>query len=73
MGTLDFIYIKTETAFKLLFEMLKDKGVNFTEDELKNFYNETTFNVDDISERMNTNEKYYDVLEKEETRIEIDE
>ena len=65
MGTLDFIYIKTETAFKLLFEMLKDKGVNFTEDELKNFYNETTFNVDDISERMTESEKYMDVLEKE--------
>ena len=59
------IYTKTETAFKLLFEMLKDKGINFTEDELKNFYNETTFDVDDISERMAKSEKFYDVLEKE--------
>lgn len=58
-------YTKTETAFKLLFEMLKNKGVNFTEDELKNFYNETTFDVDNISERMDDSEKYYDVLEKE--------
>ena len=58
-------YEKTEKAFKLLFEMLKDKGVNFTEDELKNFYNETTFDVDDVSERMTKSEKYYDVLEKE--------
>ena len=56
---------KIETAFKLLFEMLKDKGVSFTEDELKNFYNETTYNVDDISERMTNNEKSYDVQEKE--------
>jgi len=58
-------YAKTEKAFKLLFEMLKDKGVNFTEDELKNFYNETTFDVDDVSERMSESEKYTDVLEKE--------
>lgn len=58
-------YEKTEKAFKLLFEMLKDKGVNFTEDELKNFYNETTFEVDDISERMSESEKYTAVLEKE--------
>ena len=58
-------YEKTEKAFKLLFEMLKDKGVNFTEDELKNFYNETTFDVDDVSERMSESEKYTDVLEKE--------
>ena len=58
-------YAETETAFKLLFEMLKDKGVNFTEDELKNFYNETTFDVDNVSERMTESEKSYDVLEKE--------
>ena len=54
-----------ENAFKLLFEMLKDKGVNFTDDELKNFYNETTFNVDNISEKMMESEKSYDVLVKE--------
>lgn len=56
---------QVENAFKLLFEMLKDKGVKFTEDELKKFYNETTFDVDDMSERMNDYEKSYDVLEKE--------
>lgn len=59
------IYTKIETAFKLLFEMLKDKGVNFTDDELKNFYNETTFDVDDIGERMGENEKYQAVIDKE--------
>lgn len=56
---------QVENAFKLLFEMLKDKGVNFTEDELKNFYNETTFDVDDISGRMEESEKSYDVSRKE--------
>jgi hypothetical protein len=56
---------KVEIAFKLLFEMLKDKGIKFTEDELKSFYNETTFDVDNISERMSNSEKSYDVLKKE--------
>ena len=54
-----------EYAFTLLFEMLKDKGIRFTDSELKNFYNETLINVDNISERMTDDEKNYLVLEKE--------
>jgi len=54
-----------EYAFILLFEMLKDKGIKFNDSELKNFYNETTFDVDDISERMYDSEKYQAVLDKE--------
>ena len=54
-----------EYAFILLFEMLKDKGINFTESELKNFYNETLIDVDNISERMSDDEKSYFALTKE--------
>ncbi len=54
-----------EYAFTLLFAMLKDKGIKFTDSELKNFYNETLIDVDDISERMTDDEKNYLVLEKE--------
>ena len=54
-----------EYAFALLFAMLKDKGITSTEHELKNFYNETQIDVDDISIRMCNDEKNYLVLKKE--------